>query len=68
MAENIEKSKDQKRKTTRILLNFYFRQNMTTILAILLERETLGKFIKTKIKNEYKNIRKRHKRRYFKAI
>ena len=44
-------------------IEFYliYRQNMTTILVILLERETLGKFIKTRIKNEYKNIRKRHK-------
>ena len=51
-------------------IEFYliYRQNITTILVILLERETLGKFIKTRIKNEYKNIRKRHKRRYFKAI
>ena len=51
-------------------IEFYliYRQNITTILVILLERKTLGKFIKTRIKNEYKNIRKRHKRRYFKAI
>ena len=51
-------------------IKFYliYRQNITTILVILLERKTLGKFIKTRIKNEYKNIRKRHKRRYFKAI
>ena len=51
-------------------IEFYliYRQNITTILVILLERETVGKLIKTRIKNEYKNIRKRHKRRYFKAI
>ena len=57
------------KKSNYQIINFYFRQNMTTILAILLERKTLGKFIKkTRIKNEYKNIRKRHKRRYFKTI
>ena len=52
-------------------IEFYliYRQNMTTILAILLERKTLEKFIKKQgQKNEYKNIRKRHKRRYFKTI